>query len=85
MRLMTFMSATPRTLADDLLILAAGRYHYERIVEATIKSYEYLKRKGAKAATSKSILFASTPENKAILKDHKWQYSGSTITVSKLF
>ena len=37
MLLMSSLSVSPRTLADDLLVLAAGRMRLERIIEATVK------------------------------------------------
>ena len=60
MRLMTACSVTPRTLADDLLIFAAGYMHVEKIIDATKKTHDYLQIMGARAATSKSMLFVST-------------------------
>ena len=59
MAYMHTLNVKPRTLADDLLLFAAGHDHIGRIIHATECTHTYLSTMGAKVATSKSILFAS--------------------------
>ena len=51
---------TPRGLADDLLAVAAGKDHVENLIRATEETHRFLELLGARVATKKSILFASS-------------------------
>ena len=57
---MQSIAVTPRTLADDSLIMTAGYSHVEKLLEATRHTHSYLQIMGAKVATNKSLRFAST-------------------------
>ena len=46
-----------RTLADDLLVTAAGPDHLAKIVAATDATHEFLTDMGAQVATNDSLLF----------------------------
>ena len=60
----------PRTLADDLLITAAGRDCKQRTINATLATHAYLQAMGSKVATTKSILFASDEKTRIALRKH---------------
>ena len=49
--LMESIGTTPRTLADDLLVMADGPDHLDKIVDAANKTHHYLTNMGARVAT----------------------------------
>ena len=76
--IMQSQNIKPRTLADDLLILAYGPNHRADLINATQATRDYLADMGAKVATSKSILFASTEQTRLYLKKFVWPYAATT-------
>ena len=85
MCLMHSMHVVPRTLADDLLIIAAGPQHLEHIIEATAATHTFLEKMGARVATHKSIVFASNTTTRQHLRKHKWPYSENVIDMLNSF
>ena len=78
-------NVTPRGLADDLLVIAAGVDHVANLIEATEKTHEFPDLIGAKVATKKSILFATSETARKQLRAHVWKYSNTTIDVLNKF
>ena len=60
----------PRTLADDLLLIAVGPNCQNLLVDATCATHHYLHTIGARVATSKSLLFASEPTTRKFLRTY---------------
>ena len=52
---MESIGTDPRTLADDLLVTAAGSRHLELITQATNHTHKFLDAMGAKVATHKAF------------------------------
>ena len=75
----------PRTLADDLLILAAGDKHVDDIINANNVTHEFLEDMGAAIATNKSVLFSSNVGNRKTLRKVIWRCSQTTIKVLNQF
>ena len=71
MLLMETLNATPRTLANDMLITTQGPHCINQVIATTTATHAYLDTMGAKVATSKSILFSSSQNGKQKLKKHK--------------
>ena len=61
-----------RDLADDILMIASGEGHHERLIQAVEQAYQYMRDMGAKVATHRSILFASSPATRSKLRTHTW-------------
>ena len=70
MQMLKLQNVIPRTLADDLLIVATGENSLTHIINATESTHEYLADLGSRVATNKSMLFASTEPARKILKQH---------------
>ena len=63
----------PRDLADDLMMIAAGDKHEDKIKAVVEGAYDYMQDMGAKVATQKSILFSSCPATRRRLRKHVWK------------
>ena len=55
------LNVQPRTLADDILIIAGGHDHLNRAINAIEFTFVYLDDIGAKGAPKKSFSFSSCP------------------------
>ena len=66
-------SVKPRDLADDLLMIASGTNHGDKITEAVEKAYDYMNDMGATIAAKKSILFSSCTATRKKLRHHRWK------------
>ena len=53
--------STPRTLADDILIISTGPKHRALFIKAGTDAHAYLQGMGAKVATENSLIFSSSP------------------------
>ena len=83
--LMQQHNVIPRTLADDLLITASGKEHVDDLVKANNATHRFLEDMGAKVATHKSVLFASTIGSRKTLRNIIWECSGKRIKVLNQF
>ena len=70
---------TPRVLADDILLIAAGNGHLGTIVKGIEATFQYLNDIGAKAAPAKSYAFSSSATAREWLRTHKWKAINATI------
>ena len=71
-RMVRAMRATPRALADDLLVFATGDEHeaiFSRVYEATL---DYVKAIGAKVAPTKCYTFSTIAATRAKLRCNVW-------------
>ncbi len=67
---------TPRTLADDLLIIAVGNRHQSRYINAMQLSRQYFADIGAKVATNKCFSFAADATTREFLAHYIWDHNG---------
>lgn len=77
--LITTLTAIPRVLADDILLITTGPTALCDFTTALDTTHQYLSRLGARVAPNKSITFASSPAHRRFLAKHIWQYIGQTI------
>jgi len=73
------MRATPRALADDLLVFATGDEHeaiFSRVYEATL---DYVKAIGAKLAPTKCYTLSTIAATRAKLRCHVWAGLGKSV------
>ena len=80
--MMKAMSVKPRTLADDLLILAAGPGHEKLFKEAYLATFEYMQLIGARMAPAKCHTLSSNEVTRARLRAYLWQPINAYIPVA---
>ena len=84
-RKMRRMTVRPRCLADDLLLVAAGPGHAQRLEDALEASLEFFEDIGAKVADNKCFTFAADQATRARFKQRAWGPSGGHIPVKNHF
>ncbi len=72
MSVMREAGVSPRALADDLFILAQGRNHGRKAIDAMEKSREYFKDIGALVAAKKCFMSSTRPKTRAFLRRCDW-------------
>ena len=78
--MMKTMSVMPRVLADDVLLMTRGRNMLALFARALNATHAYLHAMGAKAASSKSYIFASVKSAREWLADTKWEFMQEKLT-----
>ena len=78
---MESIGATPRILADDLMLLTSGSDHVSKMHQAINKTHELLQDMGAKVAPAKSFVFSNRPQARKWYSKHVWANIASTIPV----
>ena len=78
-RMIRAMKATPRALADDLLVLATGPLHEAVFLRAYEATLAYIKALGAKVAPAKCYTFSSVATTRAKLGQHLWKGIGRVV------
>ena len=76
--------ATPRVLADDVLIVAKGEDMLKVFARTLNATYEYLQAMGAKIAPNKSYNFASTKSARMWLRYTWWKHIDEHISIVQL-
>ena len=79
---MKTMNVDPRTLADYLLILAAGLGHERRFRDAYLETFRYMSLIGARMAPGKSYTISSNENTRSRLRAYLWEPANSRILVS---
>lgn len=80
--LMESIGATPRGLADDMLISQDCPKHVEQIQEALNLTHQCLDDIGSVIAQGKSAVFTNDEEARKWYRTHKWPSTQSTIHVT---
>jgi hypothetical protein len=83
------MGATPRTLADDLMLTMTSPVHtqgyddgmMDTLCIAVEATFEFIHDMGGKPSPNKSAVMASCSENRKRLRAHKWGPHASVIQV----
>jgi hypothetical protein len=78
-RYMRSLNVVPRSLADDLLVLAFGNGHLQRTTEAYKGTFSFLHCIGAKVSAKKSYTFCSTSEGRNTLRSHFWTHINARV------
>ena len=73
------MRATPRALADDLLVFATGADHEAVFMRAYEATLDYIKALGAKVAPGKCFTFSTIAATRAKLGCHLWAGLSRTV------
>jgi hypothetical protein len=75
----------PRTLADDILIIAQGPNHFNSLVKGVTATHRFLLDMGARIAPEKSTLFSTDAASRNWMSNHLWGDSEVKIGVVKSF
>ena len=75
------ISAIPRILADDLLILTAYIHHCQNMHQAADLTHQILHDMGAQVASSKSFMFSNRKGARKWYRGHIWKHLNTTIQV----
>ena len=75
----------PRSLADDLLILATGNGHARKLSEALDATFGLLSAMGGKVAPKKSLVFSTCAQTRKWLKRKFWKPVQGGIRVANHF
>ena len=71
--LMIESDIVPRTLADDLFIVAEGKRHGEKALKAMELSRQFFRDIGAKVAPKKCMMSSTCPETRKHLRTQRWK------------
>ena len=77
--IMKTLNATPRILADDILVFAEGHDHEQKFKQAFEATHIFLADIGARLAPSKSTTFSTEKSTRKKLKSHIWATTGTNI------
>jgi hypothetical protein len=78
-RYMRSLNVVPRSLADDLLVLAIGDGNVQRTIDAYKGTFSFLHCIGAKVSAKKSYTFSSTTAGRATLRGHFWTHINAKV------
>merc|ERR1712242_652533 len=70
--MMRELGVTPRTLADDLLLLADGDGHEERLCKAVDATFRYIADLGGRVSAAKCYLSSSCAGTRGRLRTRTW-------------
>jgi len=79
--MMRQIPATPRLLADDILVLTQGQHHEVLLHTALDATHLYIASIGGKIAPTKSYNFSTNRKTRQRLRTRKWHNINSTIPV----
>ena len=80
---MKAIGATPRILADDLMLLTVGSLHVSKMHQAIDLTHEMLQDMGAKVAPKKSFIFSNMSAARKWYTSHNWTIISAKIPVVK--
>ena len=80
---MQSLGATPRILADDLMLLTSGNNHVSKMQRAINATHELLQDMGAQIAPKKSFIFSNRLQARKWYASHTWVNISTTIPVVK--
>ena len=73
------LKAIPRSLADDLMVIATGEDHEQIFLHAYATTISYLHCIGARLTSKKCFTFSTEAGTREELRDHWWTHLGARI------
>ena len=74
--IMRAVGATPRILADDILVFAQGETHEATFKQAFDITHIFMRDIGAELAPAKSTTFSTNRKTRSRLREHTWEVIG---------
>ena len=72
LRFMSELGATPRVLADDVMVYMTSEWHLEGFTRAYTATLQYIQDMGARAAPEKSFIFSTSGQTRTWMKTFTW-------------
>ena len=81
---MQTLGATPRLLADDMLLHVVGPHCLSIFVEAYHNSMVFVEAMGGKIAPLKCMLFATLATHREFLRRYMWQLNSNNMLLYRM-
>ena len=82
---MRALKAIPRSLADDLMVIAFGEDHEQTFKHAYAATFSYLHCIGAKVTSKKCFTFSTEASTREQLRDHYWVHVSARVPTATSF